>query len=120
GMEVRGMEVAGGGLRAAKNRREAADDDVETVIKVHVPVGPQPARDLLASDQFAGRSSSSQSRSMACPLSLTGRPRALRPLRRSSNSNSPNVFTTAEPPFPSGSRFRSYIHDSLRGRIDVL
>jgi len=63
-----------------------------------------------------GRSSSRQSRSTACPLSLTGFPRALRPLRRSSNSKSPNAFTTAAP-IPSGSRFRSYMHDSLRGKL---
>src|SRR5262249_48751119 len=48
------LDVSRAQALVAKNRPEAADDDVETVIKVPVPVGPQPARDLLASDQFAG------------------------------------------------------------------
>jgi len=38
----------------AKDCSEAADDYVQAVIKVYVPVGPQPALDLFTSNQFAG------------------------------------------------------------------
>jgi hypothetical protein len=37
-----------------KDCSEAADDCVKTVIKVDVPVGPQPALDLFTSNQLAG------------------------------------------------------------------
>ena len=38
----------------AKNRSEAADDDVKTVMKVDRSVGPQTALDLFTSNQLAG------------------------------------------------------------------
>ena len=38
----------------AKDCSEAADDDVQAVIKVYVPISPQPALDLFTSNQFAG------------------------------------------------------------------
>ena len=38
----------------AKDCSEAADDYVKTVMKVDVPVGPQPALDLFTSNQLAG------------------------------------------------------------------
>ncbi|OLC82841.1 MAG: hypothetical protein AUH72_05805 [Acidobacteria bacterium 13_1_40CM_4_65_8] len=38
----------------AKDCSEAVDDYVKTVMKVDVPVGPQPALDLFTSNQLAG------------------------------------------------------------------
>jgi hypothetical protein len=38
----------------AKDRSEAADDYVKAVIKVYVPIGPQPTLDLFTRNQLAG------------------------------------------------------------------
>ncbi len=48
------LDVARAGGLVAKDRSESADDDVKAVVKVHVPIGPQLALDLLTSDQLAG------------------------------------------------------------------
>jgi hypothetical protein len=38
----------------AKDCSESADEYVKAVIKVYVPIGPQPALDLFTSNQLAG------------------------------------------------------------------
>ena len=48
-----GLDKSSTRTLVAKNRSEAADDNVKTVIEVDVPIGPQPALDLLTSNQLS-------------------------------------------------------------------
>jgi hypothetical protein len=79
----------------AKDRSEAADDDVKAVIEVDVPIGPQPALDLVTRDQLAGPLEQQTEHIDGLSAEPHGCPPAIRRRRRSSNWKSPNVFTTA-------------------------
>jgi len=48
------LDVSSGGTFVAKDRPEAADDDVKAVIEIDGGIGPQPARDLFTGNQLAG------------------------------------------------------------------
>jgi hypothetical protein len=48
------LDISGAGALIAKDRSEAADDYVKAVIKVYVPIGPQPTLDLFTRNQLAG------------------------------------------------------------------